>query len=218
MEGIDESFAQAQWLMPSIVERALIHQDDSVDPYELLEKLDMSTSERLQALQALQSTELITSVPGILTTDECNKMIRFIHKQIQNDGIDDVDGCPDWQVNMKEAKLIKILGSEAVHRLWSIPRMQDPLISIRRVGIFVRLYQRGKRPWMPFHRDANAWTVNVALNQDYQGGRLLALYGDKLHVVERQAGEATCHSGSLFHAVSAITTGTRYSLILFFHE
>lgn len=72
---------------------------------------------------------------------------------------------------------------------------------------------------MPFHRDGNDWTVNVALCDDaeFEGGRLMVLNDGRLSIVERSEGQATCHPGSAFHAVSAITSGTRYSLILFFH-
>jgi len=233
----DEPFANSQWMMPSVVERALIHQE-LVDPFELLGKLDMSSTERTEAEEALTTKEnMIVTCPALLTPDECARLRRFVDKSIKDDGIDDVDGCPDWQVNLNSVKkLQKILGSRAaIERLWKLPGILEASDShettsdlafteesFDRVGIFIRKYQRNGeagRPWMPFHRDGNDWTVNVAVNADseYVGGNLLALHRNKLEVIERGEGDATCHRGSVFHAVSAMEKGTRYSLILFFH-
>ena len=58
--------------------------------------------------------------------------------------------------------------------------------------------------------------THVHLYADHGGGRLLAVYGGRVHVIERPEGEATVHSSDLFHAVTAMTRGVRYSLILFF--
>ena len=95
----------------------------------------------------------------------------------------------------------------------------DESLSFERVGVFVRMYRTSMRPWMPFHRDGNHWTVNVALNsdEDFVGGRLMALHNRELQIIGRGEGDATCHRGSVFHAVSAMRSGTRYSMILFFH-
>lgn len=221
LDGLDEPFEQAQWMMPSIVERALIHSDASVDPYALMERIDMSSSERIEAVDSLSRSDGVITTP-VLTSQECAKVRKFVRQQIANDGIDNVDGCPDWQVNISEKKLSKIVGKAAKDRLWNVPSMLEngQPQEFDRVGIFIRMYQRGTRPWMPFHRDGNRWTVNVALNDDdeYVGGRLLALHNQELQVLERQEGDATCHQGSVFHAVSAITEGTRYSMIIFFHQ
>jgi hypothetical protein len=217
--GIDDSFLQKRWLMPSIVERALLKQGP-VNPFELLERLDMSNLERSVALKALQSHDGLISVP-VLTKEECTKLKKFVMSEIKDDGLDDVDGCPDWQVNVSDKKLSKIIGKGAVDRLYQLPSLLDPsALEFDRVGIFIRMYQTGMRPWMPFHRDDNQWTVNVALNSDYEfkGGQLMALHGEDLQIVERNEGDATCHKGSVFHGVSAMRGGVRYSMIMFFHE
>lgn len=221
-EKFSEPFEHAQFLMPSVVENSLIKQDN-VDPYDLLERLDMSTSERLQALSALESDEdHITTVPS-LTVEECAKLRKFVRERIKDDGIDDVDGCPDFQVNISEQKLGRILGKRGVQALWDLPqRLESTAIrdSFSRVGVFIRMYQRETRPWMPFHMDGSSYTVNVALNpdSDYMGGRLLALHKNAVCQIERNEGDATCHRGNVIHGVSSIVQGTRYSMILFFHS
>ena len=83
---------------------------------------------------------------------------------------------------------------------------------------FIRRYSANTRPWNVFHQDKARITVNVAVSADaaHEGGRLLGVYGGKLHTIERAEGEATVHSSDLFHAVTSMTHGVRYSLILFF--
>ena len=231
LSNFDDAFEKIQWLMPSIVERSLIH-EEQVDPYELLQRLDMSTKDRDAALEALEvgsspnqpSTIHALTIPSVLTPTECDKLINFIEKQIKDDGYDNVDGCPDWQINITSKKLNKILGgSETLQRLYDVPSMVDSSYTsdrFERVGIFLRMYQRNKRPWMPFHSDGNAFTVNVALNDDneYRGGKLMVLHKDQVDIVERNQGDATCHRGTVYHGVSAMRSGTRYSMICFFHE
>ena len=77
LEGLDESFEQVQWLMPSIVERALIH-NGNVDPYMLLDRLDMSTSTREEALQSLdESDAVLRNWPKSLAARPWNDSIEF---------------------------------------------------------------------------------------------------------------------------------------------
>ena len=217
---VDPAFVERQYMMPSVVERALIGQEQ-VPPMNLLDRLDMSTSERETAIQALQSNDSVLTVQSLLSPQECDKLRNFVRKQIKDNGIDDVDGCPDWQVNLTEKKLRKIVGPGALDRLWKVPSLLegDESLSFDRVGVFVRMYQTSMRPWMPFHRDGNHWTVNVALNSDkeFDGGRLMALHNNQLQIIDRNEGDATCHRGSVFHGVAAMRAGVRYSMILFFH-
>jgi hypothetical protein len=219
--GMDGPFHDAQWLMPSIMERALIYGDTSVDAFKLLEVLDMSTSEREVARNVLRRNDGIVTTP-ILTKEECQKLRNFVRREIRNDGIDQVDGYPDWQVNISEKKLIKIIGQQAKDRLWKVPGMldDDRATSFDKVGIFIRMYQKEERPWMPFHRDGNQWTVNVALNDSnkFKGGKLLALRNGRVEVLERNEGDATCHNDCIFHAVTSVLEGIRYTMILFFHK
>ncbi|CAB9530858.1 expressed unknown protein [Seminavis robusta] len=228
LDGIDEEFAEQQWYLPSVVERALIDEESSVNPHHLLQSLDMSTKTREQALGALAESDAIDTYSSILTRDECYILQTYLLKNVEKElGIDNVDDCADWQVNLDVEELERLIGSHAVDRLFQVPSLleDDPAIDNRsafeRVGIFIRVYERSPqgRPWMPFHSDGNAWTVNVALNDDadYEGGRLMALTDGALQVVERGQGDATCHRGSVYHAVSAMKRGKRYSMILFFH-
>ena len=83
---------------------------------------------------------------------------------------------------------------------------------------FVRRYSADTRPLNPFHRDRYRVTINVALSahEDYGGGHLLGVFDGHIHRMDRSEGDATVHNSDQVHAVSAVTTGTRYSLIMFF--
>ena len=62
--------------------------------------------------------------------------------------------------------------------------------------------------------------MNVALGDDgsFEGGHLLVLSDGAVRRVARAEGEATAHTSSLLHAVTMLTKGVRYSLIIFFGE
>jgi hypothetical protein len=82
---------------------------------------------------------------------------------------------------------------------------------------FIRRYSADTRPFNPFHQDRFRLTINVALSsdEDHGGGRLLGVYDGEVRAIEREAGEATVHSSELVHAVTNMTHGVRYSLIIF---
>ena len=63
-------------------------------------------------------------------------------------------------------------------------------------------------------------TVNVALTSDsaHTGGRLLAVDQGALRWCKRLEGTATVHASTLLHAVTRMTSGERYSLILFYRR
>ena len=83
--------------------------------------------------------------------------------------------------------------------------------------MFIRRYTADTRPWIPFHCDRAAVTVNVALADDsaHGGGRLVAVADQAIVPIERVEGEATVHSSKLLHAVTCMTSGVRYALIIF---
>ena len=85
---------------------------------------------------------------------------------------------------------------------------------------FVRRYCPETRPILKFHADAYELTVNVALSADagHSGGKLIGLFRGQVRALERAEGDVTVHSSSLLHAVSRMTAGVRYSLILFFDK
>jgi len=79
---------------------------------------------------------------------------------------------------------------------------------------------RRKEKWFQFHFDRSSLTLNIALSsdEDHGGGSLLAIVAGKLARCERMAGTATLHASTLLHAVTRMTHGERYALILFYRN
>lgn len=69
---------------------------------------------------------------------------------------------------------------------------------------------------IPFHRDHSLVVVNAALNDDFEGGKLIFAVGDQLAVPARAAGDATAHDCTIIHAVSRLAAGVRYNLYAVF--
>lgn len=168
-----------------------------------------------------------------MTREECQILQDHLLANVRQElGQDNVDQCADWQVNVSEDNLMALLSQAAMDRLYQVPSLLEDerrqsvtaatTSAFERVGIFLRVCERSRegRPWMPFHSDGNCCAVNVALNNgtDCQGGTLLALTEGKLSAIHRRQGDAACHKGSVCHAVSAMTSGWRCSVILFFHQ
>ena len=74
--------------------------------------------------------------------------------------------------------------------------------------------------FIAFHLDETPLTVQVALNGDdeYAGGRLLFLEGDRVHAPARGPGTVTRHDARVLHGVSALTGGVRYGLFFLCKE
>jgi predicted 2-oxoglutarate/Fe(II)-dependent dioxygenase YbiX len=174
---------------------------------------------------ALRDSTAVRAVSNALTLAECASLRAVCDAQMEGQmNIDNVDKLPDFQVNLDfETDLHTIISADAVRRLRRLPCQAFPEgdgFEFSRVGCFVRRYTPGSRTHMPFHVDGNAFTANVALSDanDHAGGDLIALYGGECRVVDRDQGGATVHRGDVLHAVSPLTAGERYALLLFFHR
>ena len=101
-----------------------------------------------------------------------------------------------------------------------------PITSLGQVEICSVYWPAAFNPWrgsaphaVHFHRDeASVVVVNVALNEDYEGGVLMFALEDpqRLEVPSRPAGCATVHHAATVHAVSQLEGGVRYSLFAVF--
>ena len=219
-----------------------------------------------EALNDRRQPSRVQTGAGIMTAAECAILCHHCDEAMadsQRGGTrDNVDGLPDFQVNLTGRQIEDLLRNEspplggggpaagftgrfeellvscaaaavagegesgslsltvergtrlAAHSLESVPKDWG------RVGIFVRRYSASTRPWMPFHCDGNAFTANVALSgaSEHEGGTLLCLVDGIVRAYERQLGSATVHGGAVCHAVTPVTAGTRYALLIFFHE
>jgi hypothetical protein len=184
------------------------------------------------ALEALIDPEpslRVQTLSEMLSTNEC----RILREHCDNCMVesqlggsrDNVDGLPDFQVNIERRELGTLLhasddGGAIVDRLCTAGSFVQQNANWTRIGMFIRRYCPTTRPWMPFHTDGNIYTANVALSSpsDHQGGNLLCLVGGAVSMYERELGTATVHKGDVCHAVTPVSEGVRYSLLMFFHD
>ena len=225
---LDAQFTAQAAAMPPAVRALLIErrQPAAVAVDELFRALRLPEASYKNAMVAVAApvSTVIRRVPALLEPSRCAALRAAVASDRRTTGVDTVDGAADHQLNLGLPQLAELIGREALDRLSTLGEQLLPAdlpadsADSGCVEAFVRMYSRGTRPWIPFHNDARAVTVNVALSDDaaHVGGRLLIVAEGEVRAVERVEGEATAHVSSVTHAVSAMGAGCRYSLIMFF--
>jgi hypothetical protein len=166
----------------------------------------------------------IESVP-MLTPDQCAILRGHLCDHITSVVPDSVDDLPEYQVNLSNEQITKLLDEQTATKLFNLPDLLHqhatlkPDLSKCSVSVFLRLYSPNTRPYIAFHSDNCRYTAVVALNDqsEYQGGQFVMLGDKQLKYVPWHTGKATLHAGNLIHGISRILKGTRYSLVLFYH-
>ena len=185
------------------------------------------------AQRATQKDFDVLRVKGALSPTSCLRLREAVDRE-RCTVADSVDGLPEHQLRLERESLMDLVGDADFARLMALPvdyvHTENELLGGEPVEAdvaqkfgrlqeaFVRRYSADTRPWNAFHQDKARITVNVAVSSDadHSGGRLLGVYAGRIHTIEREEGEATVHSSDLFHGVTRMTAGVRYSLILFF--
>jgi uncharacterized protein (TIGR02466 family) len=159
---------------------------------------------------------------AVLSSDHCATLCRHAVAQMTSVVPDTVDDLPEYQVNLTVDGLLALVGRNTAGALLALPGVIGavPGSAGERIDIFLRMYSPETRPFIAFHADTCAYTVNIALNagDGFEGGELLVLHRGALTALPRRPGTAILHAGNLVHGVSRIESGTRYSLILFFYR
>jgi len=221
---VPADFAVQGERMPYVVRRLLVHGDQpsSVHVQELLDSLKIARRVCPELADATGCDVL--RAPKVITQEGCAALRRAVDIE-RSTAKDSVDRAAEHQRNVTAIELGQLIGVEVVQRLWQLPiEFHIGQIFQRvehfRVEAFIRRYSIDTRPWNGFHKDSAAVTVNVALADDvaHGGGRLLAVFDGAVQHILRHEGEATVHTSTLLHAVTSMTWGVRYSLILFFHH
>jgi hypothetical protein len=113
----------------------------------------------------------------------------------------------DFKICLQIQDLVSIIGQESVEELERTFAGKYDEIVIRRCeshGQFIN-----------FHTDVALKTMQVALNDDYKGGKLLFLSdGGRVVQPERKSGTVTIHHNDILHGVTVLESGTRYGLFL----
>jgi len=212
---IPAEFSALAARMPPVIHLLLV---DNVDPSSIPTKAVFAALNLDPARHLATDEAQVLSVPRCLDAVACATLRDAVDRK-RSTRVDSVDGAADHQLPLTLMQLEQLIGARAVDTLLALPaRFSDEASETGKPReIFVRRYTGGTRPWNPFHHDAAAVTINVALGDDaaFAGGRLLAVRRSRVEAIERGEGEATVHDSRLLHAVSRITGGVRYSLILF---
>jgi hypothetical protein len=165
-----------------------------------------------------------------LTSKQCSDLIKRIETEAEGDLSDDFK----FQVTEGEARDLMgrktldrtvALGTKLLHNLSSL---SDAMLAARMI---IKLRKRAavsgsERFVVPFHCDTSSVVVNVALNDDFTGGKLLYVVWDdkeeghsgkqseskKGFVAERGAGDVTAHNCTSVQGVSRLVSGVRYDM------
>jgi predicted 2-oxoglutarate/Fe(II)-dependent dioxygenase YbiX len=223
-----------------VVRSLLVHNadPDSVSVDELLDQLQEIGTE---LDWARRSDSGITTRSHVLDWKQC-AALRAACDAATMEIMDTVDGQLEYQLSLNAAQLEDLIGEATLRELAALAKEHhdsadssvtavadaaarlagvtctSPALPSKPQYIFVRRYSPATRPWMDFHSDRASITLNIALNaeSEHTGGRLLAVEREAVRFCQRTEGTATVHSSRLLHAVSRMTGGVRYSLILFY--
>ena len=211
-------FALSKSNTPKPVNRVLANNVDNVNPKELINMLPLHPSDKKRATEALGRDGMVVTLDDVVTQEHCERLITFAKHSTSNE-VDSVDGAPAHQATLPAAALEDVLGREGYARLLA-PAAQILGVAPGSVSAFVREYSTTSRPRLPFHCDScdASISVNLVDGGDYDGGDLVMLGDNQLLTAPRQAGSAAAHSADVAHAVTDVTRGDRWSLVVFTHK
>lgn len=239
-------FEAAAAAMNPLLRRALVDDEVlDGDANDALIDLLCQLGNVAESCGGLRSSRRLLRRRGAIGASGCAALRQLVDAD-RNVERDSVDGKSQHQLNIGAEQLITLIGRSEVESLWRLAdellasqsdqarakahaagtavssamlEATEAATGGYHVDLFVRRYTRDTRPWIAFHQDVSNVTINVALSDDasHQGGRLHAILEGRHQVVTRAEGEATAHGDDVMHAVSAMRSGVRYSLIAFFY-
>lgn len=139
----------------------------------------------------------------LLTAEQCGVLRSYLDEQFAC--LAASQQPDDLQIPLSTSQLQQMIGSATVGTL--IRTFDGPFTTIR----LRRVQSVGN--CINFHTDLSQRTMQVALNEDYEGGHLVFLRDDgSIDIPPRPCGSATLHDLSVVHAVTHIRSGLRYGL------
>ena len=147
----------------------------------------------------------------IFSEQECQQMILFSETQQWNIEQDTVDQKPAWELNVRKHPL----GQAAAMRLRQRLLEERDDITLKNFQIFIRKYDAASRQSLSPHADRSVVSFTVALNDNYEGGDFVAINAsNESACIPLSTGDAVVFDGMVLHAVTPVTVGTRYSLVM----
>ena len=162
---------------------------------------------------------------NIFTEEFCNLIIEKCNnygnwskggEQYFDKRISNLENYPTQDIHLHQIKLDRVWGY-IVHRyisplIWDYYKYSTKDINI---AFVVKYDMDGQRDLKP-HHDASTYTVNICLNNDFQGGGCRFIKQNK-DIVNKDVGSMIIHPGKLthYHEGIPISDGERYILVSF---
>ena len=151
----------------------------------------------------------------IFTKEECEKIISYSKeiKDTYDSLIEKIPGVNYFAYNIKNTEKYNWI----FHRLLNF-FTESTKLNIKKLPNILHLHRYNENCVFVKHHDKNypsrIWNVGVQLSDDYTGGDLNLYYENKV-TVGKEIGNSYIFEPEIFHEVTKITKGTRWSLILF---
>ena len=182
------------------------------------------------ALSVLLEDEdaVVTTARGVLSPAACASLRATADARTCScHSVDVMDGKSEYQVALQRSELEELIGVEETKALWALPQLleerkpkKSSLPNMWLATVSLRKYAPDLRASLGFHIDSDYCTANICLSPTsaHTGGHLLVATGGRIKEVNRAEGDAILHVGDAAHAVTKVTAGERYSLLLFYNR
>ena len=174
---------------------------------------------RLSIAECFFSNNTTFETEVLLSDESCKSLIEYTSRHINDKILDTVDGLPEWQINYVQKDIEKLCTVAEIRNIIQIAYDKYPNIS--NVEFFVRKYGEGAREKLPWHSDMTIVSSTIHLSNyfEYDDGDFVFIEGKEIkRSSELKKGCGIFHNGNVIHRVESITTGTRWSLIVFFFD
>ena len=131
--------------------------------------------------------------------------------------INNVEQYPTQDIHMKDLGLEKMWKTFIEKYISKIAAFKYSNYKTKGLNIaFIVKYEENKQTSLDPHHDSSTYTVNIALNKDYEGGGCKFIRQDVV-LTNKEIGYATIHPGKLthYHEGLKVTKGKRYILVSF---
>ncbi|CAE7850474.1 pmt3 [Symbiodinium necroappetens] len=227
LDAVLEQMNIGQWQALDVPEASMTQLDrllhGKLEPHQVAKETVLSIARSVLAPAASPRLQTMNSVQGevalpwksckVLDRDQCKKLVEWTESSFER-GQD----VHDFQLRLTAAQLDQLTCDNTSRTLTACAEsvlngqeVAPPYFILRRHAASDR-----QRLRIPFHRDYSLAVVNVSLNSEYTGGKLMFVDGARLICPERKPGCATAHNQTAIHGVSSITAGVRYNLLAAF--
>jgi serine/threonine protein kinase len=214
-----------EWMPPSAVERHLLvdaHAATNASPADVAKVVAAAAGPPPPPFAKPLATDgslapfLELSTP-LLDGMQRAKLVEHLELQLKLSV--STDAPRDLKLEIADDQLGALVGTDAIRRMLDLGEQQLQALGADPAGVHATFKLRRRAAMegthdevVPFHRDSSLVVVNVALNDDFDGGHLLFALDGRLVCPTRRAGSATAHDCRIVHAVSCLTAGIRYNL------